>query len=82
MSPVIGVGPRCRRCHKRPVWADALCNPCWRLNSAFGHHAADLASEVDQGDFALEILDATCIEFERQLVAWLAGTDAATPEPG
>jgi len=24
MSPVIGVGPRCTRCHKRPVWGDTF----------------------------------------------------------
>ena len=31
MSPVIGIGPTCHRCHRRPLWLDGLCSPCWRL---------------------------------------------------
>ena len=75
MSPVTGFGPRCSRCQPRPVWTDTLCNPCWRELAAFGHRPADVPPSQARAEPLLEILDADSIEFERQLVAWLAATD-------
>ena len=78
MSPVIGLGARCRRCHKRPVWADALCNPCWRLSAAVGARAVEVTAGEDPSS---EILDADSIEFGVRLAAWLYGTDPPTAVP-
>jgi len=80
MSPVICVGVRCTRCHKRPVWADALCNPSWRLLCAFGPRPADLVSSQDRAQPALEVLDADSLEFERGLATWLSGIDPLSPD--
>lgn len=80
MSPVIRVGPRCHRCHKRPVWTDALCNPCWCLVAVFGHRPVDATPSPDRLQPVLEILDADSLEFERRLAAWLAGNGSLPPD--
>jgi len=74
MSPVIGVGPRCTRCHKRPVWAGTLCSPCWRLAATCGHPPLDMDAGEDGSGQTFEILDADSLEFERSLAAWLSGS--------
>lgn len=79
MSPVICIGARCTRCHK-PVWADDLCNPCWRWLSALGHRPVDLVSSQDRAEPALEIPDAGSLEFKRGLAAWLSGIDPLSPD--
>lgn len=85
MSPVIGLGPRCAHCHKRPVWTDALCSPCWRMAAACGRRPGDLALSQDHPEPASEILDSDSVELERCVAAWLAGTDPSpsdVPWPG
>jgi hypothetical protein len=80
MSPVVRVGARCTRCRTRPEWADALCNPCWRLLCAFGHRHVDPVCGQDRPQPALEILHADSLEFERGLAAWLSGIDPLSPD--
>ena len=77
MSPVTGIGPRCRRCHQRPLWEDGLCSPCWRLVAAFGPGPGPVPLGEEGAEDTLEILDSSSAEFERRLSAWLSGADAS-----
>lgn len=79
MRPVIRVASRGSRRQTRPVWADVLSNPCWRLVSAFGHRSVGPVSSQDRAEASLEILEANSLEFEHGLAAWLSGIAPQLP---
>lgn len=57
------IGDVCDHCHRRPVWSDGLCSPCWHLQRLTGTPPPRTVTPAHDSDSA---------EFERELRDWLA----------